>query len=138
MNELYEKSLHTLELDRVLEMLSECCVTPEGKEQALHLLPTADAEEVTRLLKETSDACHMVELKGNPAFRDVKNVKPSLERADRGGSLNTVELLRIAGVLRATRSVKAYGEGDGIETGSLDGYFWALTPNRRPEKDTGM
>ena len=61
MNELYEKSLHTLELDRVLEMLSECCVTPEGKERALHLQPTADAEEVTRLLKETSDACHMVE-----------------------------------------------------------------------------
>ena len=130
MNELYEKSLHTLELDRVLAMLSECCITPEGKERALHLLPTSDAEEVTRLLKETSDACHMVELKGNPAFRGVQDVKPSLERADRGGSLNTVELLRIAGVLRATRGVKAYGEGDGIETGSLDGYFWALTPNR--------
>ena len=115
MNELYEKSLHTLELDRVLGMLSECCITPEGKERALKLLPASDAEEVTRLLKETSDACHMVELKGNPAFRDVKDVKPSLERA---------------GVLRATRGVKAYGEGDGIETGSLDGYFWALTPNR--------
>ncbi len=130
MNELYKKSLHTLELDRVLSMLSECCVTPEGKDRALQLMPTSDAEEVTRLLKETSDACHMVELKGNPAFRDVKDVKTSLERADRGGSLNTVELLRIAGVLRATRGVKAYGEGDGIETGSLDGYFWALTPNR--------
>ena len=98
MNELYKKSLHTLELDRVLSMLSECCVTPEGKDRALQLMPTSDAEEVTRLLKETSDACHMVELKGNPAFRDVKDVKPSLERADRGGSLNTVELLRIAGV----------------------------------------
>ncbi len=130
MNELYEKSLHTLELDRVLAMLAECCITPEGKERATELIPTSDAEEVTRLLKETSDACHMVELKGNPAFREVRDVKPSLERADRGGSLNTVELLRIAGVLRATRGVKAYGEGDGIETGSLDGYFWALTPNR--------
>ncbi len=130
MNELYQKSLHTLELDRVLDMLSECCATQEGKEQAKKLMPTSDAEEVTRLLKETTDACHMVELKGTPAFRDVKDVKMSLERADRGGSLNTVELLRIAGVLRTTRGVKAYGEGDGIETGSLDGYFWALTPNR--------
>ena len=130
MNELYQKSLHTLELDRVLDMLSECCATQEGKEQAKKLIPTSDAEEVTRLLKETTDACHMVELKGTPAFRDVKDVKMSLERADRGGSLNTVELLRIAGVLRTTRSVKAYGEGDGVETGSLDGYFWALTPNR--------
>ena len=130
MNELYEKSLGTLELDRVLEMLSAVCVTEEGKEIALKLLPTADEDEVRLLLKETTDACHMVELKGSPAFRDVKNVKASLIRADRGGSLNTTELLRVGGVLRAARMVKAYGEGDGIESGCLEHYFWALTPNR--------
>ena len=130
MNELYEKSLHTLELNRVLQMLSAVCVTEEGKELALKLMPTSDADEVRILLRETTDANHMVELKGSPAFRDVKNVKASLGRADRGGSLNMIELLRIGGVLRAARGVKAYGEGDGIETGSLDHYFWALTPNR--------
>jgi DNA mismatch repair protein MutS2 len=130
MNELYTKSLHTLELDRVLELLQAVCTTEEGKERALALKPTEDAEEVKKLLRETTDACHMVELKGTPAFREVKNVKASLERADRGGSLNPVELLRIGGVLRATRGVKAYGEGDGVEAGSLDGYFWALTPNK--------
>ena len=130
MNELYEKSLHTLELDRVLSMLSELCVTEEGKEIAGGLQPTSEQEEVQALLKETSDACHMVELKGTPALREVKDIKASLARADRGGSLNTVELLRIGGVLRAARGVKAYGEGDGVESGSLDRYFWALTPNR--------
>ena len=130
MNTLYEKSLKTLELDRVLNMLSGHCVTEEGKELALKLMPTDDIDEVRVLLRETSDANHMVELKGSPAFRDVKNVKPSLQRADRGGSLNTVELLRVGGVLRATRGVKAYGEGDGVQSGSLDHYFWALTPNR--------
>ena len=130
MNTLYEKSLHTLELDRVLELLASHCATEEGKEQAQKLMPTSDADEVRVLLQETSDACHMVELKGTPAFRDVKNVKPSLQRADRGGSLNTVELLRIGGVLRTTRSVKSYGEGDGVVSGSLEHYFWALTPNK--------
>lgn len=78
MNELYEKSLSTLELPRVLEMLSGVCVTEEGKEAAQKLLPTSDEEEVRKLLKETSDACHMVELKGSPAFRNVKNIKASL------------------------------------------------------------
>ena len=101
MNELYEKSLHTLELDRVLSLLAETCVTEEGKERAACLRPNTDADDVKALLRETTDACHMVELKGTPGLRDVKNVKASLERADRGGSLNTVELLRIAGVLRA-------------------------------------
>ena len=130
MNSLYEKSMHTLELDRVLQLLAENCVTAEGKEQAAGIQPSSDPEEVRQLLQETTDACHMVELKGTPALRDVKEVKASLERADRGGSLNTVELLRIAGVLRSARTVKAYGEGDGVETGCLEHLFWSLTPNR--------
>ena len=130
MNELYEKSLHALELDRVLALLSDSCVSQEGKELAQGLHPVTDAEEVRALLRETSDACHMVELKGTPALRDVKNVKASLERADRGGSLNTAELLRVGGVLRSARAVKSYGEGDGVDAGCLERYFWALTPNR--------
>lgn len=130
MNELYEKSLHTLELDRVLELLSDGCVTQEGKELAKQLRPVTDPEDVRELLGQTSDACHMVELKGTPALRDVKNVKASLERADRGGSLNTAELLRVGGVLRSARGVKAYGEGDGVEAGRLAHYFRALSANR--------
>lgn len=130
MNELYEKSLHTLELDRVLGLLAENCVTQEGKELARGLRPVTDPEAVRELLGETSNACHMVELKGTPGLRDVKNIKASVERADRGGSLNTAELLRVGGVLRSARTVKAYGEGDGVEAGRLDRYFWALTPNR--------
>lgn len=130
MNELYEKSLHTLELDRVLGLLAENCVTQEGKELALGIQPVTDPEDVQELLGETSDACHMVELKGTPGLRDVKNVKVSVERADRGGSLNATELLRVGGVLRSARTVKSYGEGDGVEAGRLEHYFWALTPNR--------
>ncbi len=130
MNELYEKSLHTLELDRVLELLADCCATEEGKTQSLGLRPTDDVDEVRVLLRETSDACRLVEHKGAPAFRDVKDVKASLLRADRGGSLNQIELLRIAGVLRTTRTVKEYGESDGTDPGALEHYFWALMPNR--------
>ena len=35
MNELFEKSIQTLELPRVLEMLAGCAVTDEGRERAL-------------------------------------------------------------------------------------------------------
>ena len=96
MNELYQKSFQTLELDRVLSLLADACATEAGKDLAKALIPATDADDVTKLLQETTDACHMVELKGSPAFRDVKDIKPSLERADRGGALNTRELLRIA------------------------------------------
>jgi len=130
MNELYDKSLHTLELDRILELLADACTTEEGKILARSLRPSSDADDVKLLLQETTDACYMVELKGSPAFREVHDVKASLERADRGGSLNTRELLRIAAVLHAARTVKEYGEGDGAASGTLDHYFWALVPNR--------
>ena len=130
MNELYQKSFQTLELDRVLSLLADACATEAGKDLAKALIPATDADDVTKLLQETTDACHMVERKGSPAFRDVKDIKPSLERADRGGALNTRELLRIAAVLRSARNVKEYGEGDGAAAGCLDAYFWALTPNK--------
>ena len=130
MNELYQKSFQTLELDRVLSLLADACATEAGKDLAKALIPATDADDVTKLLQETTDACHMVERKGSPAFRDVKDIKPSLERADRGGALNTRELLRIAAVLRSARNVKEYGEGDGAAAGCLDAYFWALIPNK--------
>ncbi len=129
---LNEKSLHTLELDRVLERLAEVCVSQSGREMALAIRPTADAEDVRGLLRETSDACHMVELKGTPPLRDIHDIKPSVGRADRGGSLSMAELLRVAGVLRSARSVKAYGDGE--ETGSLGPYFRQLTANHYLEE----
>ena len=54
----------------------------------------------------------------------------SLQRADMGGSLNTRELLDIAGVLAAARSAKEYGESDGEEKSPIDVLFHSLHPNR--------
>ncbi len=134
MNELYEKSLHTLELDRILALLAGHCATEEGKEQAARLLPVSDPDLVRERLRETTDACHMMEYKGSPGFHGVKNVKASLERADRGGSLNPVELLRIAHVLQTTRSVREYGDGESTDAGCLAPLFRGLTPNRYLEE----
>ena len=58
----------------------------------------------------------------------MRDVGPSLLRADRGGSLSPIELLRIAGVLRCTRVLKEYADSD--EKSVLDGWFYALTANR--------
>ena len=53
----------------------------------------------------------------------------SLERADRGGSLQPVELLRIAGILRCARNIKGYVAEDDKAT-VLDALFQALSPNK--------
>ena len=129
MSELYEKSLLKLELDMVLQQLAECAGSVGGKETCLKVRPSADLEDVELMLQQTTAASDLCTRKGNPIFGDVTDVSASLERADRGGSLQPIELLRIAGVLRCARNIKGYVSEDEPST-VLDGLFAALTPNK--------
>ena len=128
MSELFEKSIQTLELPRVLEMLAACAVTDEGKERSLALRPMTDLDDVQRAQEETTAAVKLLVVRGTPAFGGIKPVAASLQRADMGGSLNTRELLEIAGVLRAARTAGEYGAGE--EKTPISHLFRALTPNR--------
>ena len=128
MSELFEKSIQTLELPRVLEMLAACAVTDEGKERSLALRPMTDLDDVQRAQEETTAAVKLLVVRGTPAFGGIKPVAASLQRADMGGSLNTRELLEIAGVLRAARTAGEYGAGE--EKTPISHLFHALTPNR--------
>ena len=129
MSELYDKSLIKLELDQILEQLSECAGSSAGKEACLRLRPTSDLEEVRALLEQTTAASDICTRKGNPSFSGVTDVSASLERADRGGCLQPVELLRIAAVLRCARNMKSYAD-DADKTTVLDPLFQALTANK--------
>ena len=129
MSELYEKSLIKLELDQVLALLAECAGSQGGKEACLRVRPSSDLEDVQLMLDQTTAAADLCTKKGNPIFGDVTDVSASLERADRGGSLQPIELLRIAGVLRCARNIKGYVSEDDQET-VLDVLFKALTPNK--------
>ena len=138
MTDLFEKSIHILELPRVLERLSEQAVTEEGKERALKLRPMTDPDDVARALAETSAAVQMTALRGSPSFSGVRPVWASLQRSDMGGSLNTRELLDIAAVLRCARTAKDYAAGEGNAKTCIDHLFASLTPNRfLEEKITG-
>ncbi|MGN8897322.1 endonuclease MutS2 [Flavonifractor sp. HCP28S3_F3] len=131
MTDLFEKSIQTLELPRVLEKLAEQAVTAEGKDRCLALRPFTDVDDVQRALDETTAAVNMTALRGSPSFSGVRPVRASLQRADMGGALNTRELLDIAAVLRSARSAKEYGEGEGDRTKTcIDHLFRSLTANR--------
>ena len=129
MSELYEKSLIKLELDQVLSLLADCAGSEGGKQACLALRPTSDLEEVTHMLQQTTAASDLSTRKGYPAFASAADVSASLERADRGGSLQPKELLAIGGILRCARTVKGYISEDDQQT-VLDALFHALTPNK--------
>lgn len=129
MSELYEKSLVKLELNQVLALLADCAGSEGGKIACLNLRPSSDLEEVEHMLQQTTAASELSTRKGYPAFSSAADVSASLERADRGGSLQPKELMAIGGVLRCARAVKSYLSDDDKET-VLDELFRALTPNK--------
>lgn len=129
-SELCEKSMRTLELPAVLSMLAAECVSPTARENAAALSPASEKAEVQRRLDETDAAKSMMVVRGSPSFSGVKDVRPSLARADLGGSLNTRELLDIAGVLQCARLVRGYLADDTVGHTCIDHLFSALRANK--------
>ena len=130
MSDLFDKSIRTLELPRVLQLLSDQAVSAEAKARALRVRPETEPEEVLRLLDQTDAARAMIGLHGAPSFSGVKPVAEALDRADRGGSLNTRELLTIAGLLTAARRAKEYFNDEAVEKTAIDHLFLSLHGNR--------
>ena len=130
MSDLFDKSIRTLELPRVLELLSEQAVSAEAKQRALRLRPETEPEEVLRLLDQTDAARNLIGLRGSPSFSGVKPVAEALDRADRGGALNTRELLTIADLLTAARRAKEYFNDEAAEKTAIDHLFLSLHGNR--------
>ena len=130
MSELFEKSLRTLELPRVLQLLSDQAVSAEAKERALRVAPETEPEEVLRLLDQTDAARLMIGLHGAPSFSGVRPVAEALDRADRGGALNGHELLTIAELLTAARRAREYFNDEASEKTAVDHLFLSLHGNR--------
>ena len=130
MSELFEKSIRTLELPAVLEMLSAKAVSEAAREKSRHIMPATERQEVLQLLDETDAAKERLGLYGSPSFSGVKDVSEPLARADRGGMLNTRELLNIAGLLTAARRVYEYDAERKGEATAIDRFFSALHTNK--------
>ena len=126
----FEKSLNTLELPAVLNMLANQAVGEAAKARALELRPATEPAEVRRRLEETTAAKTMMTVRGSPSFSGVKDVRASLARADLGGALNTRELLDIARVLQCARLVKAYLADDNVGRTCIDSLFNALRADK--------
>lgn len=96
----FERSVTTLEFDKIRELLCEKAVCDGAKKMALELVPETRADRVRTMLKNTSDAKAVSAQKGAPSFAAVHDVSDALERADKGATLSARELLDIAALLR--------------------------------------
>ncbi len=120
---------HTLELDKILQMLKEETAIAESGENALKIEPANSLDKTELLLQQTEDAHMLIGRFGAPSFGGIDNVTNALRRAEAGGGLNTTELLSIARALRVIKGVRDWrSKCAGVST-SLDGYFSVLYTN---------
>lgn len=126
-----EHQIKTLELDKVLTLLSNEAVSDDGKSSILSLKPQSDINDVRKLLDETDTAYRLLAKFSSPSFSGVKNVKEPLERAKRLSVLSCSELLDIAEVLRNIRTLKYWRSSNNVEIeDKLTYYFDSLIPNK--------
>ncbi|MBQ7346960.1 MAG: endonuclease MutS2 [Clostridia bacterium] len=129
-----EKTLTTLEFDKICNMLADCAPTEGAKSMALCLTPSGDITEVLRRLHRTTDARRLADVKGMPSFGSVKDVSAACERAAKGAMLSTRELLDVARLLHAARALVDYIKINKPFDTTLDEIFGRLLPNRHLEE----
>ena len=129
-----EKTLRSLEFDKICEMLATYAPTDGAKTAARLLMPSDDIDTVLKRQRRTTDAKRLCDAKGMPTFGMVKDVSESCERADKGAVLSPGELLSIAGVLRTARMLIDYCHGNHLFDTVLDEIFDRLMPNRTLEE----
>ncbi len=131
--QITEKTLRTLEFDRVRMMLADCALTEGAKEMAISLTPSDDPDNILRRQRHTTDARILCDEKGMPPFGDAFDMSDICERAEKGAALSPRELLRSASILRSARMLLDYIRTNKTKDTSLDDIFERLMPNKNTE-----
>ena len=130
-----KKVAKTLELDKILELLSNEATVLDAKERALSLLPDNNFEGVKTELAKTEAAYIFMSRYSAPSFGSAANVSGALARADAGATLSIPELLDVAEVLRVIRVIKDWREDcQGLQSTAIDYLFADLFPNKYLEE----
>ncbi len=129
-----QKAIYILEFNKIREMLAELAHTEGAKELALKLMPSSDIVKVQKMQQRTTDAKKLVGIKGQPSFGNIKDIRPSIERAEKDAMLSMRELLDCAAVLRCARTLTDYRQGERTPETTLDEVFDRLLPNRLLEE----
>lgn len=132
---LENRYLTTLELDKILNLLSAEATVSDAKNIAINLKPSNKINTVKDRLRETDQAYVLTAKFGVPSFGQLKNTESAIKRAESGSSLSMSELLDIGENLRVMRSLKAWKNScSGVECDILDAIFDGITVNKYLEE----
>lgn len=125
-----KKTFRILEFDKIIEQLAAHADSEPGRRLCLRLTPKSDPEKIGILQKQTAHALARLLRNGSTSFGNNKDIAFITKHLSIGGSLNSEELLLLAGLLENVARVKHYNRSDRNEefTDSLTEYFDSLEP----------
>ena len=101
-----EKTLKTLEYDKVLSLVSNYAILKGTKQRLLSLTPFSDIESVNVALKKTQEAYKLLFDYGVSGIEFFDEPSDEIERAEKGALLSLAELIRAARLLKASRLIR--------------------------------
>ncbi|RRR70970.1 MAG: endonuclease MutS2 [Candidatus Viridilinea halotolerans] len=101
------QTLETLEFPKIRAQLARYTAFAASRELALALEPATHLEEARRALALTSEARKLLEMLPGTTVGGVRDVRRAVEHAARGGLLDGVSLLEVAGTLAAARTLRS-------------------------------
>jgi len=101
-----DKVLAKLDYSAIREQLSAHCMLPRAKELAESLVPESELNTVSLMLRETDEGKSLLRISPLFSVRGAREIRPYLERCDRGGILRPEELLEIRDTLKTARQVR--------------------------------
>jgi len=108
-----QKALHTLEYDKITALLAGKAISVMGKERAQALLPTFDLDDIRQWQAETTESANFILRKGSLPLGGIRDIRPSLIRAEMDGVLSIEELLHVNDFLYVCRKAVNYSKFEG-------------------------
>lgn len=103
-----ERTLRVLEYQKIIDRLVEKASSSPGKSLCSALKPNSELDQISEMLRETSEAVDMMIQYGTPPIGPIYEQKNSLKTAKIGGCLTPKQLLEIGDSLRTARVLKKF------------------------------
>ena len=132
-----QKTLHTLEFDKILSLLEEKAVSAPGKALCRALTPMTELGAIETAQAETEAALSRIRMKGELRLAGLRDVSASVKRLDVGGTLSTSELYAIGTLLDLSERARNYGAHEEAEPDpdALEASFTALSPLPKEKRE---
>ena len=103
-----EKTLETLEFNKICKILENYAITYIGKEYSINLKPYNSKKEIIKALKQTTEASILLYRKGSIPISEFENLTPHIKKLKSNLFLTIKQLLDLANLLKISLNLKGY------------------------------